>query len=70
MQHTHHVEAAAPAPRAKSLDEQRSDFTSEGAPLPAKVGRVRPRRQKKNRTFPESKDDPAQAAELERQQDA
>ena len=71
MQHTPPVEVVAPTPpRSKSLDQQRSDFTSEGAPLPAKVGRIKPRRQKKNKSFPERNDDPAQAVELERQQDA
>ena len=61
--------AAAP-PHAKSLAEQRTDFTSEGAPLPGKVASAKPRRQKKNGTFLERRDDPAQAEELERQQDA
>jgi hypothetical protein len=61
---------APAAPHAKSLEEQRTDFTSEGAPLPGKVASAKPRRQKKNDTFLERGDDPAQAEELERQQDA
>lgn len=62
------VEDPAPA-HAKSLAEQKADFTSEGAPPPGKVGPGDPV-QSDPATFPEAHDDPSQAEELERQQDA
>lgn len=62
------VENPAPA-HAKSLAEQKTDFTSEGAPAPGKVGPGEPVRSD-GVSFPERHDDPLQAEELERQQDA
>jgi len=68
MQYTAATQPAEPT-SARTLDEQASDFTAEGAPPPGKVGKAPPRRIKKGK-FLEQGDDPAQAKELERQQDA
>lgn len=62
--------AEDPAPaHPKTLAEQEADFTAEGAPPPGKVGPGEPV-QGDCAAFIEAHDDPAQAEELERQQDA
>lgn len=64
------IAAVDPAPtHVKSLEQEEADFTSEGAPPPGKVGPGDPV-QSDPATFPEAHDDPSQAEELERQQDA
>lgn len=60
-------------PHSKTVAEQETDFTSEGAPAPGKVGIVAPacaQVYKETSDFVEGSEDPNQSKELERQQDA
>jgi hypothetical protein len=57
------------APHEKSLAEQETDFTSEGAPAPGLAGTATPVNAQ-DREFLEGQEDPRQSEELERQQDA
>jgi hypothetical protein len=53
----------------KSLTEHETDFQSEGAPAPSPAGIAKPVCEDAW-DFPEGREDPRQAEELERQQDA
>lgn len=57
------------ATQPKSLTEKETDFASEGAPAPGKVGIGQPAG-KDVCDFEEGREDPLQSLELERQQDA